>query len=118
MATTWSIRVVERPLGGHVHEQVAHARHLARARRRVERLDVVEDAEDRSQRHPGALGHLLGGGPDHALVEQVEQGIDGQVAAAVTPGAATVDGGVGDGLHALTIAAKRSVPGAVGSARS
>ena len=111
MATTWSIRASSVALGGHVHEQVPHARHLASARGRVERLDVVEDAEDRSQRHPGALGHLLGGGPDHALVEQVEQGVDGEVTAAVAPSAAPVDGGVGDGLHALTIAGQKCCSG-------
>ncbi len=93
MATTWSIRVASVPSGGHVDEQVPHARHLPGARRRVERLHVVEDAEDRPQRHARALRDLLGGGADHALVEQVEQGVDGQVAAAVPPGSATVDGG-------------------------
>ena len=116
MATTWSMRASRVPSAGTSTNRWRTRRHLARARRRVERLDVVEDAEDRPQRHPGALGHLLGGGPDHALVEQVEQGVDGEVAAAVPPGAAPVDGGVGDGRHALTIAAKKSVPDAVGSA--
>ena len=74
----------------HVDEQVADAAELPGGGGGVERLDVVEDAEDRPQRHARALGHLLGGGPQHALAEQVEHGVDGEVAAAVPPGATAV----------------------------
>ena len=91
MATTWSMRASSVALGRHVDEEVPDPRHLPRARGRVERLDVVEDAEDRPQRHARALGDLLGGGPDDALVEQVEQGVDGEIAAAVPPSSAAVD---------------------------
>ena len=56
----------------------------------VQGLHVVEDPEDRAQRHPGALGDQLRGGLDHALGQQVEQGVDRQVTAALASGVAAV----------------------------
>ena len=95
--TISAMRSASPPVGEHVDEEVAHAAQLAGGGGRVERLDVVEDAEDRAQRHAGALGHLLGGGAQHALAEQVEQRVDGEVAAAVATGSPAVDGGLGGG---------------------
>ena len=75
---------------------------LAGGRRGVERLDVVEDAEDRTQRHAGALRHLLRGGPQHAFAEEVEEGVDREVSAAVPAGPPAVRRGAGSGIGAVT----------------
>lgn len=64
-------------LGEPRFELAALAFHVPGSRVGEQRIERLEVAEDRPQRHPGTVGDLVGRGRDPALAQQLDDRVDG-----------------------------------------